>query len=114
MGLLVMTIKLLSSTKLSKLSDQKVISNNTGTGHIKRPQLNGTLMDLVLLTTLPTVELKFNLSTLLDGILQNKSPLLAHQLLLCKPQLELDGLNSLDASLTILIFLLKLISRTLL
>merc|ERR1712216_600629 len=96
---LVMTIKLPLSTKPNKLSDQRVISNSTGTGLIKRLQLNGTLTDQVLPTILPTAELKFNLKPLLDG---------THRLPSFSNKLELDGLNSLDANLMTQMSLLKL------
>jgi len=102
---MVLTIKLLLLTKLNKLSDQRVTSNNTGTGHIKRLQINGTLTEPVPQTTLPTVELKFNQRLLLDGTLL---------LPFCNNKLELDGLNSLDAFLMIQMFLLRLMFQTLL
>lgn len=88
-------IKLLFSTKLSKLLDHRVTFNNTGTGHIKRPQLNGMTTVLVAPTIPPTVVLKSNRQHLLDGTLQ---------LLLCNKTLELDGLNSRNAFLMIVMF----------
>ena len=104
-SLLVMTIKLLFLIKPNRLLDQKVISNNTGTGLIKKLQLNGTLMVLVPLTTLPMEAPRFNLRHPLDGTLL---------LLFSNNKLELDGLNSLCVSLKIVTFLLQLIFQTLL
>jgi hypothetical protein len=81
----------------------------TGIGNIKRLQLNGIMMELVALTTLPTVELKFKQPHLLDG---------THQPLSCNRALtftlELDGLNSRYAFLMIVMFHLKLMFQTLL
>lgn len=102
---LVMTIKLQSSTKPNKLLDHRVISNNTGTGHIKRLQLNGTETEQVAQITLPTAALKFNRLSQSDG---SQLLTLFQWPTLLKLKLELDGLNSLDANLMTQMSLLKL------